>query len=159
MYYIIAFLCVVMVLYCVVTFAPMFSADEKKRCLDGYNYSRQSILTPAEERFYRILLGCLPSGVLVWCKLGLWAIVKNEQKEGRGKIAQKHLDFVIVKANDLSVIAVIELDDKSHETESARKRDNEKDGILSDAGIPIIRIKVQKEYNREEITKKIQELA
>ena len=42
------------------------------------------------------------------------------------KIAQKHVDFVICD-QDLYVLFAIELDDSTHETRDARKRDHLKD--------------------------------
>ena len=55
------------------------------------------------------------------------------------KIAQKHVDFVICD-RDLYVLFAIELDDSTHETRDARKRDHLKDKAFAAAGIPLKRI-------------------
>ena len=55
------------------------------------------------------------------------------------KIAQKHVDFVICDQN-LYVLFAIELDDSSHETKDAKKRDRLKDKAFAAAGIPLKRI-------------------
>ena len=55
------------------------------------------------------------------------------------KIAQKHVDFVICD-RDLYVLFVIELDDSTHETRDAKKRDRLKNKAFAAAGIPLKRI-------------------
>ncbi len=117
----------------------------------GLTYKPAAVVTPAEMAFYRCLLQAVAGRYLVWSKLGLWAVVRNEQREGRNKISQKHLDFVLLNPDTLAVCCVIELDDASHNSESAKKRDSEKDAILQSAGIPIIRIKAQRNYKIDQI--------
>ena len=41
---------------------------------------------------------------------------------------------------------VVELDDKSHRSASAQKRDADKDRVLAAAGLPIVRISAAKGY-------------
>lgn len=60
------------------------------------------------------------------------------------------LDFVVCR-KDSSVVAAIELDDKSHEAESRQKADAKKDKALASAEIPIIRWKVEKMPDEETI--------
>jgi len=55
------------------------------------------------------------------------------------KIAQKHVDFVICD-RDLHVLFALELDDSTHDTRDARKRDHLKDKAFAAAGIPLKRI-------------------
>lgn len=60
------------------------------------------------------------------------------------------LDFVVCR-KDSSVIAAIELDDKSHAAEARQKADEKKNKALADANIPIIRWKVEKLPDQETI--------
>lgn len=46
---------------------------------------------------------------------------------------------------------VIELDDRTHETEHAQKRDAFVDQALEDAQIPILRIRAQRAYDVQEL--------
>ncbi|MDO4569435.1 MAG: DUF2726 domain-containing protein [Planctomycetia bacterium] len=126
-------------------------------CLRGkknafpYTYDKRPLLTNAEMKFYRALLPLIPHGYQVWAKLGLWAVVKNLEPEGWPKIAQKHLDFVVVRESDLAVVGAIELDDKSHLRKNAQKRDEEKNIIMSRAKIPLVRIPTRRSYPAEDI--------
>lgn len=54
------------------------------------------------------------------------------------KVDKKHLDFVVLNKTGFTVCA-IELDDNSHNTEAAQKRDNDKDRIFASVGIPLLR--------------------
>lgn len=65
------------------------------------------------------------------------------------KIAQKHVDFVICD-KDLYVLFAIELDDSTHETKNAKKRDHLKDKAFAAAGIPLKRIR---EIDKKQIYK------
>ena len=55
-------------------------------------------------------------------------------------IAQKHVDFVICDS-DLHVLFAIELDDSSHDTKEAQRRDRFKNKAFRAAHIPLIRIR------------------
>ena len=119
------------------------------------DFSRRLLFTESEAKFYHALRSLLPSGFEVWGKLGLWAVVSS--KTSWGKIAQKQIDFVIVKMGPLpDAVLVIELDDYSHRRKSAQKRDAEKDAILEQAGLPILRVPVANVYETEDLWNKIQ---
>lgn len=105
------------------------------------DFSRRRLFTESEAKFYPVLRGVLPPGFEAWGKLGLWAVVSS--KTSWGKIAQKQIDFAIVKIGPLpGMVLVIELDDYTHRRKSAQKRDAEKDAILKRVGLPILRIPV-----------------
>lgn len=69
-------------------------------------------------------------------------------------IKSYHLDFVICD-QDGHTIAAVELDDSTHDTPKAQRRDAKKDGWLRDAGIKLIRIR--KPHEAEEIRRLIEE--
>ncbi len=52
-----------------------------------------------------------------------------------------YLDFVLSDPESLAVVLAIELDDKSHWSTEARKRDLFKDSALASAGVPQLRVK------------------
>ena len=73
------------------------------------------------------------------CKRSSGSYDKKQYMKYFHKIAQKHVDFVICDQN-LYVLFAIELDDSSHETKDAKKRDRLKDKAFAAAGIPLKRI-------------------
>lgn len=110
-----------------------------------YPYQARPLLTRREYSFYMLLRReTNQRGLLICPKVGLKDLIgvstrKNYMKHFR-RIAQKHIDFVICDPS-LRVIFVIELDDSSHDTKDARKRDRFKDQALRAAGIPLKRIR------------------
>jgi very-short-patch-repair endonuclease len=66
----------------------------------------------------------------------------NNFGEWNNRINRMSLDFVVCRKEDAGIIAVIELDDKSHEKEERIKADEKKDKALESANIRIIRWKV-----------------
>lgn len=117
-----------------------------EKSAEEQDYEKRELLTKAETKFYKFLREIVPDNFIILMKTGLWAIIKS--KKNWQKIAQKHLDFIIVR-QDLSICAVIELDDSSHETKRAAERDEQKNLILKTAGIEIVRIKLAQNYERE----------
>ena len=64
------------------------------------------------------------------------------------RIAQKSLDFVIVRATDTRIMLAIELDDASHERADRIARDELLDTIMHDAGVPLVHIPVRIMHDR-----------
>ena len=98
---------------------------------------RPSLLTPAELRFYRVLLRAVPSGVIVLLKVRLMDVVSVPDDSWREYGAQgsgMHIDFVLADSDTLAVQLAIELDDKSHWATEARKRDAFKDSCWQQLG-------------------------
>lgn len=85
------------------------------------------LLSPTELAFYRVLRESVAPGQLISCKVRLTDVLtcdREAAKQGfRGKIAQKHVDFVLFDAEDARIIAAIELDDASHRSASRQQRD------------------------------------
>ena len=67
------------------------------------------------------------------------------------------MDFVILRTEDLAVLGVVELDDRSHKRESRADRDGFVDDALAQAGIRVCRIKARREYNLETLCGQLNE--
>jgi len=65
----------------------------------------------------------------------------SEAQSTANRFRQLVADFVVC-APDFTAIAVIELDDRSHNRGSQRERDGRKDRFLQAAGIKVIRVAV-----------------
>ena len=105
-------------------------------------YAGKSILTPNELEFYHRLVRGLPGRVIL-CQVSMSAlIVPRDLDEGtaeymrlRSTFAQKYVDFVICNPRTLEVIAIVELDDVTHDPE----KDARRDAMLNSAGYPVVR--------------------
>lgn len=110
-----------------------------------YPYQTKPILTKREYQFYMMLRRETDRrGLLICPKVGLKDLLAVSTKKNYMKyfrlIAQKHMDFVVCDQN-LRVLFAIELDDSSHDTKDARKRDHFKDQAFRAAKIPLKRIR------------------
>lgn len=92
-------------------------------------------------------MAAAPKEYQVHCKVGLWGLVENLNREDWPKIAQKQLDFVLYDPERNLVVLVIELDDASHCNLDAQKRDAAKNAILAEAGIPVLRVRAASRYD------------
>jgi very-short-patch-repair endonuclease len=79
----------------------------------------------------------------------------NDWKGYFWKISQKHVDFVLCKKDSLEVVAIIDLDDSSHEREDRQERDELVNDVLKRCGYKIIRRKYKDTYDFDAIAEQI----
>lgn len=120
------------------------------------------IFTPAERSFYGVLNLACESQAVIFGKVRIADILKpikglnrSEWQTAFNKISAKHFDFVLCDPNDLSVIAVIELDDKSHSHKKQIKRDEFVELVCETAHLKLHRFKASASYTVEEIKNEI----
>lgn len=99
------------------------------------------LLTRAEHRFLGILGEALP-GYMICPQVAMGALLKVSDEVDkrqvlatRNKFSQKIVDFAIVDPADGNVVALVELDDSSHDT----TRDRCRDAMLNRAGYRVER--------------------
>lgn len=103
-------------------------------------YTSKPLMTDNEKEFYFRLKSSLPE-YHVFSQVALGAILLPNYRQNtsqfnsvRATFAQKIADYVICDGS-LNVIAVIELDDKTHD----KKKDVERDRMISQAGYKVLR--------------------
>jgi hypothetical protein len=103
-------------------------------------YAKRPLSTPEQILYFRLREALPERIVLAQVSLSRILGVENglESRAWRNKISQKSADFVVCR-RDATVVAVIELDDASHERGDRRAADATKEQALSAAGIPLIR--------------------
>ncbi len=114
-------------------------------------FERKYLLTKNEYFFYKELKKIADKyNLVVLSKIRFADIVqvKNSEIESKsewysnfGKIKSRHIDFALANPDNLFVMLIIELDDNSHYSESAKKRDSFIDAVLEKCGYKIIRTK------------------
>jgi hypothetical protein len=102
-------------------------------------YRRSTIMTENEREFYQRLLAACPD-CQIWPQVPILALVRPDAKEGSRafwmafkRISNTRVDWAIVK--DLEVLAVVELDDRSHDA----RKDAQRDRILKSCGYRVVR--------------------
>ena len=135
------------------TVSPRYHRNRKRNTSAKLPYSAQArLITPAELRFlHTALQPALGDEFYIGVQVPMTALLKvpadQWDKTAGRKIRQKKLDFVLAYPKSFRTAAVIELDDKSHELEHRKKRDQFVDEAFAAAGMLLIRISVYKKYD------------
>jgi very-short-patch-repair endonuclease len=118
------------------------------------NRARQkSILTDNETEFYSRLTRALPD-FHVWPQVGMGALLSSTDWSVQRKYQNKVCDYVVAKKGapkGQGVVAVIELDDRTHDA----NKDRERDALLASAGIKTIRWESRAKPNERQIREQI----
>lgn len=136
-----------MAVFLIASFSEQGKGKNRRITLDQdfRPYISKSPLTPTETIFYHRLVEALPD-FIVLAQVQLSSFLKIDKSKTLGAnhyfwfnpIAQQSVDYLICK-KDFSIIAAVELDDKSHVKDSAIKRDTKKNKNLEAAKVPLIR--------------------
>jgi hypothetical protein len=120
-------------------------------------YVSKTPLTPTETIFYHRLVASLPDFiVLAQVQLSSFLKVDTSQTNNQtynkwfNPIAQQSIDYLICK-KDFTIVAAVELDDKSHLGTKAIKQDNKKTNNLDAAKVTLIRWHAEAMPQPEEI--------
>jgi very-short-patch-repair endonuclease len=102
-------------------------------------YVQRRLMTDREFEFFGSLRRALPEAV-IHCQVAMAALVdvNGGKRSARNSFDRKIFDFVVCRA-DGHVLYVIELDDRSHRSASALRRDAVKDEIARAAGLRLVR--------------------
>ncbi|EGR0468572.1 DUF2726 domain-containing protein [Vibrio cholerae] len=106
----------------------------------------------AEQNFLNQINRKLPDNLSVMCKVRLADLCLPSDSSNIAafnKVSRKHVDFVLIEKATSKIVCAIELDDKSHNSYGAMKRDREKDHALVSAGISLHRIAATRNYSKQ----------
>jgi very-short-patch-repair endonuclease len=130
---------------------------------EKYRYKKKNyFLTKSEHEFYDKLLAAVGDKYHIFAQVNLSNLLIHKIKGQNWKgafahINRKSVDFVLCDKEHLSPKLAIELDDRTHERPDRQERDRRVEGILKQAGIPLLRIN-NVSYNKEELIERIKEL-
>lgn len=120
--------------------------------------SIKPLLTATELKFSRLLDEAIPTFRVMY-QVALDQTIKIKDHPGSMKIWNKlnrlTFDFVLID-KDSNVVAVIELDDKSHFGAASIKRDQKKDELIKFLGKPLLRFQASNMPSVDELRSSIQ---
>ena len=121
---------------------------------------RKGLLSYQEREFYRVIRSQVEKEyhILAMVRMAdvLWlANETDNRKFFNNQILCKHFDYVLCDKLKFEPVLVIELDDNKHHWHNRWRNDEFKNKACEMAGLPLLRIKIQQEYDRAEIGKKI----
>lgn len=118
-------------------------------------YRRHPVMTANEREFHGRLVAACPD-CQIWPQVPLLALMRPEGKEGSRafwiafrRISNLRVDWVI--ARDFEILAIIELDDRTHDA----RRDAERDKILKACGYRVVRFASHRKPDPHEIAKAV----
>jgi len=123
---------------------------------------RPALMTAAERQFFHTLREALGSEYAIFAQVRAADVILPERTWRRAawwkafiKVSCKHVDFVLVDPDTAYIHAAVELDDRSHDTPERRERDALLDAAFKQAGVPLLRFRVRRSYDPDEVGDRI----
>lgn len=156
---IIVFVLLCLFLYFIFTKKP--EVILKNNYSDNYAF-KKSLFSPAERSFFGVLKQSFSENFEIFGKVRIADVLKPKSGLDRSswrisfsKISSKHFDYVLCDRETLQILAVIELDDKSHEQQKTVERNIFVEAACKSSGLPLIRFECKSSYPIEFVRKKI----
>lgn len=138
---------VIIIIIVVAGFIIAATKGKRKRFKYSVNepwpFVQKNLQTPAEMKLYKALKEALPDHhIFVQVQVSRLVDVKkgHDFKQWFNRINRMSLDYVVCDKN-LKTVAVIELDDLTHERADRKEADAKKNKVMEGAGIRLIRWK------------------
>ncbi len=117
-----------------------------------------SLLSPAERSFYTVVSAAVGRAAWVLCKVRLVNVIKPKSglSDARWRalftpVAQNHLDFVLVDADSMMPLCVMEFDDSTPLNIERQKRNQFIQSVCDSAGIPRVVIDARNGFAIQDI--------
>ena len=121
--------------------------------------TRDDFLSPAEASFCHVLSSVVKDQAVVCLKVRLgdvFFVAKTEKRQAyANRISAKHVDFLLCDSKTMKPLAGIELDDASHNRADREERDEFVEKVFQAAGLPLVRVKAQREYNVRDLATQV----
>ncbi len=123
---------------------------------------QEQLFTAAELRFLAALDQALAPGQRVLGKVRVADLVSirpglspQARQIALNRVAQKHIDFVVCSGSSLTPVCAIELNDSSHNSDAAKRRDEFLSSVCAQVGLPLLVAKAAGSYTPSEIRQQI----
>lgn len=123
--------------------------------------TRGTLFSPAERSFFGVLEQAVGERYRIFGKVRLADVIKartqdkSEWRRAFNAISAKHVDFVLCDPKDTRIVAVVELDDRSHEKGERRARDDFLERALAASGVKLLRFPAKAGYSLEEMRQRL----
>ena len=119
---------------------------------------KETLFTPAERSFLGILDQAVSDKYSIFGKVRVADVLSPAKGMSRknwqvafNKISSKHFDYILCDKDTLAVVAVIELDDKSHSSKKAVARDRLLESACDSASLKLIRFAAKSGYQVQSV--------
>ena len=126
---------------------------------ENFPYTKKKMLfSPAERSFLGVLDLVVGDEYRVFGKVRISDVVSVKSMSDRSvwqrafnRISAKHFDFVLCRNDDLTISAVVELDDKSHQAKKRKGRDAFIVGLCDAIDLPLVQVPAKSVYTVTDI--------
>lgn len=115
--------------------------------------ARRRFMSDGEREFFAALNAAVGEGYRVFGQVRMADLfdvapgISGKARMGAlNRVSAKSLDFLVCQADDLTLVAGIELDDRTHGLRKRQERDGFVDGLFASAGVPLLRFKTLRSY-------------
>ncbi|MGK5009419.1 DUF2726 domain-containing protein [Janthinobacterium sp. MDB2-8] len=126
---------VLLAIAALILFFVMLATRQTGKSRGPLRLQKKSVMTAREQQMYQLLQTALPE-CTVLAQVAFSALVTAKGWANRNRFDRKVADFVLC-SQQLNVIAIIELDDRSHA--GRERQDKERDAMLRLAGYVTLR--------------------
>jgi hypothetical protein len=119
---------------------------------------KQALFSPAERSFLGVLEQSIGNHYRVFGKVRVADVIEAKRGLNRAdwqksfnRISAKHFDFVLCDKDELTVVCMIELHDKSHQKRDRRQRDAFVTELCRAVGLPFLQIQAARAYSVHEL--------
>lgn len=118
------------------------------------------LVSPAERSFLGVLKSILDDDTMLLTKVRVADVLtpaisspndRSLWQKSFNRIAAKHFDFVLCRTSDLKILCAIELNDRSHNKEERRSRDEFLRAACLSADLPFIEVPAKNGYILQEV--------
>jgi hypothetical protein len=150
------FIAVLVVLACLIVAALV---TKKRGGANAALYQPAKALFSAAERSF---LGVLDQAVggehRVFGKVRVADVVSvkhglsnSARQSAFNRISAKHFDFLVCRADNLSLVCVVELNDRSHSSERAQSRDAFLAEVCRNINVPLLMVSAKRSYSLQDV--------
>jgi hypothetical protein len=135
---------------CLATLLRFFGITPRKAQPVSLPYRvRDDFLSPAEMSFYHVLSTAVGPATVICPK------VRLADLSYLNRITPRHVDFLLCRPGTMKPVLGIELDDTSHSRPTRRQQDEFVDRVFESAGLPLLRIPVQRGYDTRDLAARV----
>ena len=133
---------------------------------NDFPYQRaKALFSPAERSFLGVIDQVVGTEFRVFGKVRIADVATVKTMSNRSawqkafnRISSKHFDFIICRSADLSIVCIVELNDKSHQKNSRKLRDEFVAGVCNSISVPLVEINAQASYSIQELKERFSEI-
>lgn len=135
---------------------PDVLEGKKNNTIENHYEAKQSLMTKCEQEYFRVIKTVTPTYYTVQPQVNLATIVNKTTQSKYQNELFRNIDFGIFD-RDYKIVALIEINDKSHKEPERIARDKKVKEICKEANIPLITFWTKYGINPEYIERRIRD--